>query len=160
MAPTSYDFYFVPAVGNGDLFYKVANAVQNLELLNAAEVLSALTLKADKDFSNISDNAKRLSSGYAMPSDTYVDLTLGASGSTYTAPANGWFSFYCIKSVAGYTLLQNTANRFIVESRTTANNTGCGVCIPVRKNDVVVMDYDGTNTNTQWRFYYAEGSAT
>lgn len=27
----------------------------------------------------------------AMPSNKYIDLTLGASGSTYTAPANGYF---------------------------------------------------------------------
>ena len=29
--------------------------------------------------------------GLAMPSDKYVSLTLGASGTQYTAPASGWF---------------------------------------------------------------------
>ena len=51
-----------PIYGNSDtvtpahtefyLYFKVANAVQNLQLLNAGEITSALTEKADKDFSN------------------------------------------------------------------------------------------------------------
>jgi hypothetical protein len=49
----------------------------NTEYMNSAEVKSKL-------------------SSYAMPSDRYIALTVGASGSTYTAPANGYFTFFAI----------------------------------------------------------------
>lgn len=40
-------FYFCPNIGNGTLYYKVSNAVQNLQLLDVAEVTTALAKKVD-----------------------------------------------------------------------------------------------------------------
>ena len=65
-----------------------------------------------------------------MPSSRYIDLTLGASGSTYTAPANGWFFFffsmkkwnYAIKALDGYSqcyvffLVKSVVERLIKKS--------------------------------------------
>ena len=79
-------FRFIYAQGNGSLYFKVANAVQNLELLNAGEVLEAVN--------NVVPNNSSLIASYAMPSNRYIDLTLGASGTQYTAPANGYFALY------------------------------------------------------------------
>ena len=45
-----------------------------------------------------------------FPSSKYIDLTLGASGSTYTAPANGWFSWYCYQNNNGYIFVQTSAS--------------------------------------------------
>ena len=39
--------------------------------------------------SNFSQAGRSYLSGFGMPSNKYINLTLGASGSTYTAPANG-----------------------------------------------------------------------
>lgn len=41
------NFYFYPFVGNGTLYYKVSNAVQNLQLLDVAETTTALATKVD-----------------------------------------------------------------------------------------------------------------
>lgn len=40
-------FYFCPNIGKGTLYYKVSNAVQNLELLDVAEMTTALAAKVD-----------------------------------------------------------------------------------------------------------------
>ncbi len=40
-------FYFCPNIGNGTLYYKVSNAVQNLQLLDVAEMTTALANKVD-----------------------------------------------------------------------------------------------------------------
>lgn len=40
-------FYFCPNIGNGTLYYKVSNAVQNLQLLDVAEMTTALAKKVD-----------------------------------------------------------------------------------------------------------------
>lgn len=40
-------FYFCPNIGNGTLYYKVSNAVQNLQLLEVAEMTTALAKKVD-----------------------------------------------------------------------------------------------------------------
>lgn len=40
-------FYFCPNIGKGTLYYKVSNTVQNLELLDVAEVTTALATKVD-----------------------------------------------------------------------------------------------------------------
>lgn len=41
------NFYFCPNKGNGTLYYKVSNAVQNLQLMDVAEVTTALANKVD-----------------------------------------------------------------------------------------------------------------
>ena len=57
------------------------------------KITADLQLKAEKDLSNITAEAKSQIAGHGMPSSNYVDLTLGASGATYTAPASGYFEF-------------------------------------------------------------------
>ena len=120
----------------------------NAELFNA---------KVDLNASNLNAQGKSYVSGLGMPSSEYIDLTLGATGSTYTAPANGWFCFYAIKSTVGHIYLENTTTGFRVESRATINGTGCGCYIPARKNDIISCYYEGVNSNPFWKFYYAEG---
>jgi hypothetical protein len=134
------------------LYFKVANAVQNLELLDAGEVLEAVN--------NVVPNNSSLISSYAMPSNKYIDLTLGASGTTYTAPANGWFYlsktagsdwYFAELSVVkdGQTLFYIYADAY----RTSA----CSVIIPVKKGDNVKAVYNATGTTNYFRFIYAEG---
>ncbi len=72
------------------LYYYVGDTVQDASLINAGAVLGQLSNKADIDASNFNADGKSLLSGLGMPSNRYIDLTLGASGATYTAPANGY----------------------------------------------------------------------
>lgn len=122
------------------------------------QIATDLNLKAGTDLSNLTNAGKIVGAGLGMPSTTYDNLTLGASGATYTAPADGWFCFYTIKSTQGYTYLSSNTSGFRTECRSTINGAGCGCFLPVKKGEVIVCNYDGVNQNPFWRFYYAEGS--
>jgi len=99
-------------------------------------------------------------SGMGMPSDKYIDLTIGTSGSTYTAPANGWFAAFNSNSKNGGVLLRNTTNGISTLS-TYYTGFSDGMCyIPCRNGDVIYMKYTGTfGSSTGWfRFVYAQGN--
>lgn len=76
----------------------IATSVKTEIEVDIDEIATDLNGKADTDLTNITNTAKVSIAHNAMPSDTYVDLTLGASDSVYTAPADGWFT---ISKIAG-----------------------------------------------------------
>ncbi len=97
-------------------------------------------------------------SAQAMPSNKYIDLTLGASGSSYTAPANGWV---VIGKRAGadhqYLYLINNTTSFSSGGFDTLPGFDTYASIPVRKNDVFAVAYAMTGDTFLFRFIYAEG---
>lgn len=119
---------------------------------------SILNSKADTDLSNTTDQAKILMSSMGMPSDTYIDLTLGASDSQYTAPANGWFCLnMSTNAVAQYINMQNVSTGFSVEGGNPASGNWIRLTLPVLKNDVVLIGYSANEVKL-FRFFYAQGS--
>ncbi len=136
------------------LYFKVANAVQNLELLDAGEVLEAVN--------NVVPDNRELITGWAFPSDKYIDLTLGASGTEYTAPANGWYCFAksstgASQRVALFNLKSGTNT--IIGSCAYAGTTGQSpyVSVPVVKGDVIQVSYTVAGSTNIFRFIYAQG---
>lgn len=97
-------------------------------------------------------------SGCAMPSSKYLDLALGASGTNYTAPANGWF--YCLgKSTSndsGYGTIELNDGLIMQGVDIARINGSFKLYMPVRKGDVVTLRY-GECTLNLVRFIYAEG---
>ena len=93
----------------------------------------------------------------AMPSGKYIDLTLGASGSTYTAPANGYFA---ISKQAGgtgqYHSLANVTAHMSIAGTPNFTGAGAEVFIPAKRNDKIKVNYTTTG-NAAFRFIYAEG---
>ena len=94
----------------------------------------------------------------SMPSNKSIDLTLGASGTEYTAPANGYFY---INKVAGsdwyYVRMRNAISNidlFVDAYRTTPLTS----IIPAKKGEIVYVYYNATGTTNSFRFIYAEGS--
>ena len=137
------------------LYFKVANAVQNLELLDAGEVMEAVN--------NVVPNNSSLISGYAMPSNKYIDLTLGASGTTYTAPANGYVNYKLHSkdsSNLSFALWRNhSSNDFYVSGSSDHTSAMYGLVLPVTKGELFGVSYSNTNFSTEFfRFYYAVGS--
>lgn len=108
-------------------------------------------------------NAGSYISNCIMPSSKYVDLTLGATGSSYTAPANGWFSLCgrdTLGTVTNYGFVMRRNDRFGVASKidSTAASTGwCNGSLPARKGDVIYIYHTMTISDCQFRFIYAEG---
>lgn len=95
----------------------------------------------------------------AMPSDKYIDLTLGASGTTYTAPADGYFLVKATVPTAHYKIrFENKTTGFESQIRATASTQYCVCSINVSQSDIVLLTYDGALSNASLRFYYTEGS--
>ena len=99
-------------------------------------------------------NDKSTISGWSMPSNRYINLTLGASGSTYTAPANGYFSWYCYQNNNGYIFVQSSAS--LLPNRVANSSNDVAGFIPVRKGDIVYVEYNNLGFN-RLRFIFAEG---
>lgn len=144
----SFGLHFIPAVGNGTLYYYVGDIVQDASLINAGAVLGQLSTKT-----NFVEAAEA-----SMPSGKYIDLTLGASGTIYTAPANGWFVLH--KDANGvnqyvymYTIGIDVGTCFNVSSATDIPS----YFLPVKAGDTVQIDYTLGGATRQFRFVYAEG---
>ena len=150
---TIEDFRFIHAKGNGTLYYYVGDTVQDASLINAGAVLGQLSNKADIDASNFNAAGKSLLSGLGMPSNRYINLTLGASSSNYTAPANGWFGLV----TRGLVYLDTYRANDIFGSISHPNNTFTRHFVPMQKGQSLCVYYEGTPAETVFRFYYAEG---
>jgi hypothetical protein len=122
-----------------------------------SNIQTQLNNKADTDLSNITDSGYIKMSGAGMPGGIYRDLTLNASGSSYTAPANGWFVFgKTTNDVSQYISLNSG------KLSTMVSNPGPGgnlrVYLPVVKGDNVNVYYSAGGALLVFRFYYAKGS--
>ena len=92
----------------------------------------------------------------AMPSDKYIDLTLGASGTTYTAPADGWVQIMGASTASGgYIEILNRLIDFTFQGASAQQYTR-GYC-PVVKNTTYIINYENFNTDLL-RFIYNVGS--
>ena len=122
-------------------------------------IATDLNGKADVDLTNVNDTGTSKVAGWAMPSTVYDTLTLGASGSTYTAPANGYF--YCFYRAPYDNSMTNETNGILyctgVYGSTNANQPQTYL-ISVTKGDVISIYLNSTPTDVTFRFYYAEGS--
>lgn len=94
----------------------------------------------------------------AMPSNRYIDLTLGVSGTTYTAPADGYFTVNKSATASGeYINMINNTNNTTVNSVATGT-INCRLMLPVSKNDTVTVNYTVAGTTNCFRFVYANGA--
>lgn len=126
------------------LYFYVGETVQNANLIDAGRINEQLS------------GLVEVGGSLGMPSNKYVNLTLGASGDSYTAPANGWLHLRVNKSVAGFSAFYSSSG-LSAESRTTISGANCIVYIPCKKGDVVTCYYDGTNVDIVFTFIYAVG---
>jgi hypothetical protein len=158
-------FRWIKATGNGDLYFKVANSVENLDLIDVGELTNDLANKVDIDGLNFTNTGKVEISSYGMPSNTLVNLTLGATGSTYTAPANGYLliSFSGTANSAYAEILCYTGSNPQQNVTSNASSTVSGgwgrLMCPCKTGDVFRVYYGGNNfTLHNFEFVYAVGS--
>lgn len=112
---------------------------------------------ASIDLNNLTTAGKAVAANASMPSSSYISLTLGASGSTYTAPANGYLTI---------SKLANAGGQYIYFVGSTGISNGMvGYCndfvvntsIPVAKNQTISYSYNLGGATTYFRFVYAQG---
>lgn len=137
---------------------KAFDASVNPGLIDITELANEVAGKADISLSNLSATGKSVVASLAMPSSRYIDLTLGASGMAYTAPADGWVFLWQICSGGGS--LAGLYGRIVSIFSGDANEEFC-IYIPVAKGEVFKVFYTGLKTGQStdyFRFFYANGS--
>ena len=98
--------------------------------------------------------------GYGMPSNRYIDLTPGAAGTKYIAPADGWIAFAKKITATGQfvCLSNNTTSMAIMGCNASDGPGGNASCfIPCKKGDEVVTWYSAGGDVLKLRFIYAKG---
>lgn len=133
-----------------------ANSTDLTDLSNHVAVIEENKVNIDAD--NFTAIGKSTLASYAMPSSRHIKLTLGASDSTYTAPANGWYTLQ-IKGDAGqFAALRNTVTGFYVKNNSTQTSaTIVPPPMPAKKGETVSAVYNASKGVVSFVFIYAEG---
>ena len=126
----------------------------------AAQFQQGLSGKADTNLGNLSTAGKDLASGLGMPSNRYIDLTLGASGTTYTAPANGWLFLDKVAASGNYIqFLVRSNNKLVCYKYEYASaNLPIQLLMPIGKGHICEVYYTASGKTNSYRFIYAEGA--
>lgn len=95
-----------------------------------------------------------------IASDRYIDLTLGTSGASYTAPADGWLVLNKLSSGTSYQYVQlyNTKNADRRIGASVSNSVYLCATMPLAKGDRVLVEYNTTGDTKLFRFIYANGA--
>lgn len=110
---------------------------------------------ANTDLSNLTSTGKVNSATFPMPSSSYTDLTLGATGATYTATDNGYFFLEgTVIYGNGYTSI--FANNMVVGGQNATATGYVWMIMPVKKGDVAQVDYNSFNL-LYFRFIKSQG---
>lgn len=113
---------------------------------------------ADTNLSNLTNTGKTQAAHLAMPSTVSEDIAVGASGTKYLAPADGYFTFRGLATGSGNYAYIGDANFKRVGFQ--GNNWPGGwiiFTVPVLKNDEIVINYI-LGEDVSLSFIYAEGS--
>ena len=123
--------------------------LKNINFMSGTQFTNLETTKEDELYAvNVENDAtfKSFVSGIGMPSSKNVNLTLGDSGSTYTAPSNGYFYMNRGMKSAGDNF--HFSNNTRVFSSPTVGWNGASratrTVMPVIKGDVVACVYNGS----------------
>lgn len=109
---------------------------------------------------NVNSYSRSQMSAISMPSDRYIDLTLGANNTKYTSIASGEVFLRMNGGgvntgyVALYYIDENNALTAANQNYGTGDN---GVSLRVTKGQRFGIGYASTATLKQFRFFYAEG---
>lgn len=93
----------------------------------------------------------------AMPSREYVNLTLGASGTTYTMPADGWLLVDLQMTSGKNFVVWNTTKQY-GSSVSSSATFGQAILLPVNESDKVTVEYNSSGAVNHFRFIYARGA--
>lgn len=131
------------------------SAIEETAGLNA----SLFDGKADISAQNFTSAGKKEISNMAMPSDTFLDATVGASGSEYEAPESGRFYVRGDSGGSGnYLQVVNggKANHILYS---TGSGQTLSLVVTVSKGDVIALYFSSNFTLNRVRFVYTNGSA-
>lgn len=113
--------------------------------IDYGQVLEALNDKVD------------LSGSWSAPTARVDNLSLGANGAQYTAPADGYFYIDKVSGVTnGYIGLQSHSNFMFPTVPTPATSNHGRVLLPAKKGEIVSVHYNLAGETSQFFFVYAQ----
>lgn len=114
--------------------------------------LKIIEFKPNLPINLLTYNNTNFISTQAFPSNKWLDLSLGASGTLYTAPANGYFEVVlnCGGKWANISTSAGLYNAY-------GNSTYANANFPVKKGDKLIITYESGVTKNIFKFIYAEG---
>ena len=115
--------------------------------------------KADKSLSNLTKDGKTAVAHLGMPSDQYVGLSIPVSMTQLTMPADGYLYsvIYSSATSVGMMNMINTTTGFGNMKHVPVESAE-KMYMPVKKGDVVTVEYSNLAETTTMQFCYAEGS--
>ena len=135
---------------------KAFDAAVDSGLIDITELANEMAGKADTNLSNLSATGKAKAAHLAMPSDTGIEISIPSSGSTITAPADGYITLTgTAGNQNGFVNLYSAGG---IGSMVSMPATFAGkALLPVKKGRVVTIGYMNLS-NASLEFTYAEGS--
>lgn len=124
---------------------------------------TGINTKANTALNNLTDEGKELITIYSLPSENYIDLTIGSTGTSYTAPANGWVYYDArsngnASSQASINVYDINGNNLYSVANSIAINGHHMTCfLPIRKNQTFKVFYQQVSEQLDFRFIYAQG---
>ena len=94
-----------------------------------------------------------------MPSGRFVNLQLPVSNTQFTMPSDGYLMItgFALSTDNGFINFINRTSGFGVMNNILANSA-IKMFMPVRKDDIVIIEFNNITENTALQFFYAEGS--
>ena len=114
---------------------------------------------ANTSLSNLTVAGNNFCAHAGLPGTTYNNLTLGADGSVYLAPADGYFCLSVSSfGVDGVIFMYRSSPRYGLSTRYTPYDW-VDICLPISKGEYVTIQYTGTPTVQVFRFLYANSAS-
>ena len=115
------------------------------EDINYGAILESLNDKVD------------LGGSWSAPSSSYDDLILGASGNSYTAPADGYFAVDKVSGATNtYFAFNNIQTGMWITVPGPGSGNACRCFMPAKKGDTVAAYYNASGATNMFRFIYAQ----
>ena len=153
-SPSRNKMYWCNTIENG--WKHITTVTMAADKINNDSNFNITSIDFKKPFTAIDKNETFWLSGLAMPSNKYMDLTLGATGTKYIAPANGWFAL-AKKSTSVGQYIQLHTPLYSTLLGAVSNITSLITFIPVSKGTNVGVYYTASGDTDYFRFIYAQG---
>ena len=132
-------------------------ALGDISTLRSDVTNNANDITSLKDASNFTATGKAAIVNLNMPSSSAETLTLGASGATYTAPADGWFALSKATTADGQFVQLGEYGKVSNFCWSGSQYNACITSLPVQKNQTIKIEYTAGGSAT-FKFYYANGA--
>lgn len=146
----------ITSQGVANIVTETAYNASTNKIATMADVPSTSGL-ANTNLSNITDTGKIFASSIGLPSDKYDTMTIGASGTKYEAPSNGWF-VYVAQSTSQTSSLYALSTPRLGSATSGFYQMYVYLYVPILKGEEATLSYSVTPTSHSLLFVYAEGS--